>query len=283
MNDPQCDKIFRAVPESPLQNMLKHSQSFFDHLCFDKDFDLDTWAQQNQVPPATITHLKSQGEERLAVYRRLVSDGLLTVIRSALPVFCHSVGKDTLSNLLRRFLNDSKTKSRYYRDIPKEFTCYFKNHSFAEPPFSPFLTELADYECADYALIHAEDPTNIPENNPTLLLEEARLFLSPNLRLKTYDWPVHTISQERNPSNLQPSTSHLVLHRAPDYHVHTLSVSKTAYDFLEFFQNHPEKNFRDGLGAVLEKNQAVDSETLTNECLTFLRDLLDKQIVIALY
>jgi hypothetical protein len=223
--------------------MLEHSQSFFDHLCFDKDFDLDIWAQQNQVSPATITHLKSQGEERLKVYRRLVSNGMLAMILSALPIFCHCVGDEPLANLLRQFLNDTKVKSRYYRDIPKEFTHYFSTPGFNQPHAPPFLTELIDYECTDYALIHAEDPTHVPENNPTILLEKARLFLSPHLRLKTYLWPVHTISQERNPSNLAPSTSYLILYRAPDYSVHTLVLTKTAYDFLEFFRNHPQENF----------------------------------------
>lgn len=264
-------------------NMLQHSRSFFNHLCFDKDFDLDAWARENQVPVSVTTHLKSQGEERLTVYRRLVSDGMLAMIRSALPVFCHSVGEATLADLLRQFLNDSQVESRYYRDVPKEFTHYLSTQDFAQRPIPPFLTELVDYECADYALIHAEEPTHVPENNPTILLENARLFLSPHLRLKTYCWPVHTISQERDPSNLEPSTSYLVLHRAPDYHVHTLAITKTAYDFLDIFQKHPQKNFRKGLDAVLEKNQGIDPETLTNECLTFLRDLLDKQVVVALY
>lgn len=262
---------------------LEHTGSFFDHLCFDKDFDVDAWAQKNQVPSRVIEHLKSQGEERLTVYRSLVSGGILSMIRSALPVFCHCIGDDTLADFLRQFLNDTKVESRYYRDIPKEFTRYFKNYGFAEKHVFPFLAELADYECTDYALIHAENSIEAPENNPTVLLENARLFLSPSLNLKTYRWPVHTLNKEIISPNLEPSPSRLILYRAPDYHVHTLSVSKAAYDFLDFFQRNPKEVFHAGLIAALEKNRDIDSDVITQECLTFLKDVLARQIVLALY
>jgi hypothetical protein len=147
------------------------------------------------VPPGLVDPQGRPAGSRFDVYRNNVLVSLTDALELSFPVIARLVGADFFRAMAREFarLHPPETPMlAFYGAAMPEFLQGF-------PPVAHlgYLPDVARLEHAIRASYHAADSARIaPEAisaMPTEHLMEARLMLSPALRLIRSDWPVHSI------------------------------------------------------------------------------------------
>jgi len=272
-----------SIKSTPTNSSLEKAQTFIYHQCFDKDYSLDEKRIKNLVGTDTATFLTQQGDARLKIYRRLVFNNIDSVLRAALPNFFYFLNKGDDEKLVREFLEIHKPRSNYYWDVPKDFLNFLqesiKNLSSYLP--YPFLPELANYEHTDYKL-RFEKNYSLPQSNPQVTLDQAKLILNPTLDLKIYSYPVHQITQDLDPKKIQEKKTYLLLYRDPEnYQIQTLTLNKASYKLIQIFLKNNIVSLAEGLDRYLKEHHHAKKATLGEEAMVFLKHAVKKRVILA--
>lgn len=261
---------------------LEDIQKYFNELCSISDFNGDISQLNFSKNPDLINHLNSQSDAKKNIYRHLVYENTYNVCQAAMPFTFEILGEQKIKNLIYLFYQNHKLKTHYYRIVPLEFLDFILKEKPEEFNHKPFLYELAEYEVAEFDLIYRKNE-NIPDNNPEILLEEAKIFLNPYIHFKEYRYPVHEINSENlNSESLnnefEPDSNFIIQFRNPDDHdVYSLELSKEEFDFISFIQSQPNLTLNKIIEELIEKD--FDSP---EQILQVLQKLMNEKIILAL-
>jgi hypothetical protein len=261
---------------------LSHVQNFFLKLCTDVSFDDSEENLHRSVPDALANHLTQIPKERLLVYRRLTTANIENILKKTFPLLFHWIPEKMGMRLTRLFLSE-KIQSNQYRQIPHEFVNFLNRDPESKSLLTKRLLQLADYEFNEYDLIFNDDPQESLTSDPNVPLENTCVILNPALALKRYNYPVHAVSKTNAPTELADEENLILLYRDPlDFKIRSLQLSPNSYIFLGVFLNSPRRLLTEGLEEVISRLPQSDPHDLTRECLKFLKNLVDKRIVVAL-
>jgi hypothetical protein len=111
-----------------------------------------------------------------------------------------------------------------------------------------------------------------------------RVVLNPNLILKKYSFPVHQITKKSSPIDIKKQKIDLILYRRVDnFHQNSFILNDLTCSLIEILMKCPNKNLETCLQLLLEQNPGFQEEAVAEEAATFLKELLDNQIVLALF
>lgn len=224
---------------------LQDVQNYFYHLCFDE-----------------------KSAEKPALYRRLVRHRIEDILIRALPLFFGHLSAQEKEDLISCFLSEHGIKTPYYLKIPHEFLDFLMHN---EGWGHTYLIELADYEFLHYDLLFQENYKIPPMANREKLFLECKPVLNPNIALRHYQFPIHEIQNSQQIPTQK--LTWLCIYRHP-----------TSFDIHDFILN--EKNFTWARALMANQEQSIGELFLTfvdaeNEILDFVRDLIDKQIIVS--
>jgi hypothetical protein len=257
-------------------------QNFFLKLCTDLSFDNSAENLRCSVPNTLANHLTRIPKERLLVYRRLTTANIENILKKTFPLLFHWISEKTGMRLIRLFLSE-KIRSNQYRQIPHEFINFLNHNPEPKSLLTKRLLQLADYEFNEYDLIFNDDPQESLTSDPNVPLENTCVILNPALALKRYNYPVHAVSKTNAPTELADEENLILLYRDPlDFKIRSLQLSPNSYIFLGVFLNSPRRLLTEGLEEVISRLPQSDPHDLTRECLKFLKNLVDKRIIVAL-
>lgn len=261
---------------------LKEVQNLFHHLCLDKQFIFNRETLAKYVSEDMVDFLLDQPHQKQTVYRELVENNISSMIFKALPLTFHFLDVSQKNTLIRDFMSDYKARSNHYRHIPYDFFEYANRKNIFSNLKTEFLTELCDYEFAGYELLFRDHKFLVPVSAPDKEISEVRVVLNPNLVLKKYAFPVHQIS-ENNTQDLKKQKTDLILYRRVDnFYQNSFILNDLTCSLIEILMRCPDKSFETCLQLLLEHNQGFQKEAVAEEAVAFLKELLDKQIVLAL-
>jgi hypothetical protein len=133
---------------------------------------------------------------RADVYRGLVRNNLLAVIRNAFPVTIDVLGMEAFDGRVADFLADHGPVTSLYRDIPEDVVRWALEGELEE-------ADLMHYEWLE--LVAARHPADVDAVERS---RDGKVRLNPTLQIGVYQRPVHLLSAER--PSVSPSEAPMV-------------------------------------------------------------------------
>jgi hypothetical protein len=194
---------------------------------------------------------------RLAVYRELFQNGLLSLLGDQFPVLRATLGANDWDALVLAFYRDFRCQTPLFTEVGREFVRYLEEREGA-PGDSPWLAELAHYEWVELALMLSDASAETHDPQGDLLT--GRPMPSPLAWALAYAWPVHRIAPGYQPDTPPDNTTLLLARRDSEGRVRFAELSPLVYRLLERLDGVPELDGRAQLEALADEAQATDHE-----------------------
>lgn len=173
---------------------------------------------------------------RMNVYVDLLFNNVNDFLQRHLPITHSLLDANIWHDLVRQFYAQHACQSPYLRDISGEFVQWLSTR-FATLDVAtkcPYLLELVHFEWVEIALM-------LDDNNVTWQTDfvapaalDANIALNPVMLLQSYQYPVHNITTEWQPSTPEPTF--LLRLRTPTQRIATMTLNAITARLLEHLQ-----------------------------------------------
>lgn len=211
---------------------------------------------------------------RSEIYEHLLFNNISGFIDNCFPV-ARSLFDDTeWLDIRRAFFSEWRCVTPIFSQIPYEFVRYISERPIGER-LPSFLPELLHYEWVELEV----DLDEADIYSASL----SGLAINPSAKLLAYQWPVHQISKEFRPSEVQQTC--LVVYRDENLSVRFSEVNPTTLILLQYMQELNEQLNNDAdievfMRSFGEKINHPDPASLAQFGLSLLQDLKEKNILI---
>ncbi len=187
----------------------------------DKQVEFSTYIRDPKNNPAP-SDVKIQ---RMEMYRTLIFNNVEGFISSNFPVLRRIYEDHPWEAMVQDFFSLHSSKTPYFSEIAEEFLHYLQYERESHPEDPPFLLELAHYEWVEMAASIA--PEHLPKHNldQEEANEDSSLKLSPLAWPLVYQYPVHKLSPEFQPTTPPEQPTFLLVFRDRDDEVRFLEIS----------------------------------------------------------
>ncbi|GAC31672.1 HvfC family RiPP maturation protein [Paraglaciecola polaris] len=211
---------------------------------------------------------------RMNIYKELFFNNIKGFLSSGFPVLESLYSEDEWDRLARQFFAEHECRSPYFTDISKEFVEYLSNEYELQACDSAFMAELAHYEWMELAVSIRKqtqkwDAVESVEN----------MQLSQLASVVSYQYPVHQISQDYQPTESNGPV-YLVIHRDSDDKVDfTLITAMTAHLLLTI-ENNAHLSI-DSLNSIMvESLPQLDAAQVIQGVKQIVEQMLEHEILI---
>lgn len=211
---------------------------------------------------------------RAQVYRDLIFENMRALLSGTFPVLVSLLGQDPWRACVRRFLREHRCVTPKFGEIAEEFVGYLAAHS--TPDWPPFVAELAHYEWVEMALLQSEAEP-LPSHDETPLLGSP-LRVSPLAWPLAYQWPVHRLAPNYQPSTPPAQPTLLLVRRTPGFEVRFSELSPLVWRLLQRIEAYPGLTGRGQLLA-LAREAGVDSADFMDSAVALLRRMQKEGVV----
>jgi hypothetical protein len=193
-------------------------------------------------------------DRRMAIYRELFFNNLRNLLSNMFPVLTKLHADDHWRRLIRKFMQKHEAQTPYFLQLPAEFLNFLQDEYVPEADDFPFLVELAHYEYIELAL-SVSDETNDPEGiDPDGDLLQGIPVKSALAWAYAYEYPVHRISADYQPTEPGEQPTYLAVYRGSDDNVGFLELNPVTAALLNAIEeNDARKN-----GEALLRDLAVN-------------------------
>jgi hypothetical protein len=214
-------------------------------------------------------------DSRMAVYREIVFNNIVSSVSACYPVCQNVLGKRKWQQLCRAFFAQHQATSPLFREIPEAFLNFLNTQDLAQFKLPAFIPQLAHYEWAELAVSNLTEQS-IKLSEITNLLEEQPMLTSAHLLLE-YDYPVHTISKRVQPT--EQSKTHILMFRNNAYQVKFIELNAMTFELLKLIKNNTFTG-RQALLQIAEVLQHPQPEAIVQFGKAILEDLMQQDAVV---
>lgn len=200
-------------------------------------------------------------DTRMQVYRELYFNNIQSLLAANFPVIARTLGKSRWQQLVRDFCREHRAHTPLFPEIGQELIAYLDSRP--ADPQAPWLLELAHYEWIELALKISDE--SLPAHDPDGDLLAASPVCSPYCRALAYQWPVHRIGLEHQPSEppLQPTL--LLARREAHGNIVFSELSPMLYRLLERLEQLPDLSGLEQLRELAtEAGTEADEDFISN-------------------
>ena len=216
---------------------------------------------------------------RLKAYEELFFNNLQDFFSQLFPVCKQILGDSRWNEVVREYMIKHNAKTPLFHQLGEEFLLFLESEFFLLDSDPKFLLELAHYEWVELALSVSEEVGLVVEQSQLIDLN-LHYELSPLAWLLAYEWPVHQLAKDFQPSEKPAETTTLLVYRTEDKqgneHVDFMSLTPLLYQWLLLLPDF--KSAKESLLAVTE-NIEIDENTLFNFAKETLQELQSLAIV----
>lgn len=175
-------------------------------------------------------------KQRMAMYRELMFNNVEGFLANNFPVLRKILDGLIWNALAQDFFLKHSCQSPYFSEIAEEFLNFLQNEREPKEGEPDFLLELAHYEWVEMALSIATDQPS--ENSAEFIAQPMayHLALSPLAWPLVYQYPVHLIAPDFQPTQAPATPSYLVVYRNSEFAVKFLEINVMTYRMLEIIQ-----------------------------------------------
>jgi hypothetical protein len=211
---------------------------------------------------------------RARVYRDLIFENLRSLLSGTFPVLVNILGQDKWRACVRRFLREHRCVTPRFGEIAEEFVGYLAAHP--SPDWPSFVAELAHYEWVKMVLLQAEAEPLSSHDEASLL--DSPLRVSPLAWPLAYQWPVHRLAPNYQPSTPPAEPTLLLVRRTPGFEVRFSELSLLAWRLLHRIEEYPGLAGREQLRALAQE-AGVSGFDFMDNAVALLRRMQEEGVV----
>jgi hypothetical protein len=193
-------------------------------------------------------------DRRLAIYRDLFFNNILSLLTSSYPVMSKILADDW-PVLIRQFFHAHGSQTPHFPEVSQEFLTFLSEQAPEVLGRFPFLLELAHYEWVELALSIAKDAPKDYKISPEGDVFKGVPALVEHLAVLVYEYPVHRISPDFLPE--QPEYTALLVYRDTDFNVQFVLSNPLVLTFVELAQENPDLSAETILSNLAEQQGKV--------------------------
>ncbi|SFJ97037.1 DNA-binding domain-containing protein [Methylophaga sulfidovorans] len=213
---------------------------------------------------------------RMAIYRDLFFNNINNTLSSAFPVIRQLMPENHWQALVRSFMKDHFCQSPRFVDVSKEFIDYL-NQQYDVDGAMPFLHELAHYEWVELALSIAEEEWQCSEIDEQANLLAMSYQGSPLAWLLSFDFPVHQISDDFQPTSASEAPHFLLVYRNQTDEVKFIELNGLSAHLFERITTG--ENVESVIDSIVEAMPQLDPQLIKNGAIDLMADWLSKGIL----
>lgn len=216
--------------------------------------------------------------ERSNIYVELLYNNVEGFLRNCFPVVRKILPDEQWHQLARQFYAQHACHSPYFREIPAEFMQWFTEqfNALELAQHYPFLLELSHYEWLEIPLLVADADLDTSQVNPEGDLLDEPLVLNPVMHMQSYQYPVHRISPEFQPT--EPEATHLLLLRDKHNAIQFVELNAVTAQLLQLLQEM--STARAALLKIATSMQHPNPEQLLEYGLQLLQQFRQQQVLL---
>ncbi|MDG1494713.1 MAG: putative DNA-binding domain-containing protein [Porticoccaceae bacterium] len=185
-------------------------------------------------------------DRRLEIYRSLFFNNIEGFIANGFPILKSITEPDQWGTIVRDFVHRHQSHSPYFLDIGSEFLHYLQSERISQPEDPVFMLQLAHYEWVELAL--DVSVLDYPEAQIEGDLLDNRPLVSPLAWVMSYNYPVHLIGPDFQPTEASSDATHIIVYRDRQMQVGFMEINRTTQRLLEIL----DKDKLSGRGALLQ-------------------------------
>ncbi len=215
-------------------------------------------------------------DRRLGIYRDLIYNNIENFIANVFPVMRSIMGDENWHKLMRDFIATHRCQTPYFVELSEEFLQYLAQERGLQEGDPAFLLELAHYEWIELALDTNEALIPPASDIPTDVMV-AKPRVSPLVVCLNYQFPVHKVSPDYQPSTPEPTQ--LVVYRNRNDRVCFMVANAITLRLLYLLQTNTSANLGDQLQLIAAELQHKDPERLFVEAQLLVEELVQLDIL----
>ncbi len=225
---------------------------------------------QVNPPPSGIE------DRRLKIYRELFFNNIEAFIASGFPVLKSIMTTDHWTTMVRDFVHRHQSLSPYFLEISQEFLRYLEAERIPLAQDPAFLLELAHYEWVELALDVSTDEFSEVEVEGDVLND--RPMVSPLAWPLSYQFPVHKIGPQFQPTEPPASGTHIVVYRDRQMRVGFVEINLITQRLLQILTAE-RLSGKQALRQLAAELEYPDPDVLLEFGADLLKSLRDRDII----
>lgn len=226
--------------------------------------------QQNPLPDGIEPR-------RMAIYNDLFYNNIENFASSTFPVLRSIISDERWHQIVRDFVHRHQSHTPYFLEISQEFLRYFQDEFIPQSSDPIFLQELAHYEWVELALDVSNETMPEVSTTPQNLLD-AVAHVSPLAWRLSYQFPVHSIGADYQPTQAPANPTFLIVYRNRANKVHFMETNAATFRLLQLLEVEGT-TLRDAITELANEMQHPQPEQLFTFAETLIQDLADKEII----
>ena len=219
-------------------------------------------------------------DRRMAIYRELFFNNLHNLIGSTFPVIKKLHKPVKFRSLIRAFMVQHEAQTPYFLEIPQEFLAFLQDEYELQADDFPFLIELAHYEWVELALSVSEDVNDTTKVDPDGDLLEGIPVRSVLAWTYAYQYPVHRISKDYQPTEPGEALTFLVVCRKANDDMDFLELNPVTARLLELIEANEQDTGRELLLKLADEINYPDVEALLQHGAEAMQQMRQVEIII---
>ena len=219
-------------------------------------------------------------DRRMAIYRELFFNNLHNLIGSTFPVIKKLHEREKFRALIRDFMVRHQAQTPYFLEIPQEFLAFLQNEYELQDDDFPFLIELAHYEWVELALSVSEETNDGQNVNPDGDLLEGIPVRSVLAWTFAYQFPVHRISSDFQPTEPGDAPTFLAVCRKANEDMDFMELNPVTARLLEMIESNDQDTGRELLLKLAEEINYPNAETLVGHGAEAMRQMREAEIIL---
>lgn len=234
-------------------------------------------------------HIRSPGqapaptdveERRMEIYRNLFFNNVRSLLSWNFPVLRKLHSDDDWAQLVRDFYIEHRARTPLFPELPREFLQYLQDQRQARAGDPPFMLELAHYEWVELALSLDERELDDVEADPEGDLLAGVPVLSPLAWPLSYQFPVHRIGPDFQPTEAPPEATHLLVYRRRDDQVKFMQLNPVSALLLQMLQENSGQPGLELLNEIARQLAHPKPQVVIDGGKALLADLAEREVVL---
>ena len=217
---------------------------------------------------------------RLKIYQDLFYKNIENLIANGFPILRSLIDDEPWNKMIRDFMIHHQCHTPYFLEINQEFLLYLLNQREMQDGDPVFMQELAHYEWVELALDVADEDIDSFRGDPKGDLLTALPQVSPLARSLAYQFPVHKIGTEFQPTQPGEQPVFLIVYRNRKDKIEFMEANSVTARLLELLQTEEAISGQQVLEQIAQEMQHPDPQQVVAGGLAILRQLLSLDIIL---
>ena len=252
----------------------------------DASLDMTDFRQQQQQFAAHIRNPETTPApdniepRRMKIYQELFFNNVNGFLGNTFPVLKSILNEEHWTEMTRDFFSTHECSTPLFAEISQEFLLYLQHERKPHENDPVFMLELAHYEWVEMAVAISDGDQNAIATDPNGDLLSSCPVLSPVMQNLSYQFPVHTISPEYQPTEAPAEMTHLVVYRNRQDEVQFLQINIAIQQLIETLKHNPQSTGLDVVTMIAETMNHPNPEIVIEAGKKLLYELRQKHVVI---